>query len=907
MDAVFNALCDSTVKGALVLGAAYLATSLLHGRSAALRHALWAAALACLLVIPLITVLSPPVQLPILPAHSSDAVSIEIVSQINATDTIDVPEPLQQRPSAPVDRPDIASQHPVEAAHPSSAFTASASVPRGTAVPVVVMTSKKNSLSWKDWAAVIWLAIAAIALARLCIGQILLALRARRATIIADGVLSSLLVGVCERVGVHRPVRLVCGSEPMPMTWGIWRPTVLLPIDAERWTPKKQLIVLLHEAGHIKRFDCLWQMIGQVAAAVFWINPLTWLAVLKLRAEAERACDDLVLSTGQRPSAYAEQLLEIVRAAQRRHRGLANFGAVAMARPSRLQARVRAILDLRHRRTKVTRRFVGLVSVAALVLVLPLAVVRLSVRSIAQTASAPSALSQNAGPVPSSRPATQSDSVWDGFVSIQWNRSNDGGVIPVAVHAGLLEADGRMNVRVLKSNQFLPGIISRGVRSGEVFLEHIGSDIASDLAMNLRTGQIREIGKVEKVVPDLPWISLKEMLQWRGDLHVLWRITGFNASGPTLLGLNIENKKMGTVDKIVDGIRYSEPPSDAEPNQPPTVWLDDNHLLTIRDDKVDLNDFRGSTYRAIVIDIRAKSVREIGTVPWGIPVDDVVEPLGPNGDAAILADGKTFAISAADAINGRGRLEQRPMKWGAFTLSGARDFSDGRFGQGGDASIHADTLDLDDKPLGTDVEVCVSPDGKRVIWREKQFPGNNDGEVLYYCDSATKVVQRIASADSLIMPVWATRQQMTGSVIPASDATATTKSSAEMLSIVADLSNDSFAIRQAATEKLVGMGMDIEPQLQELLKGSSLTEEARLRVNEVISRLFTAPSKITLHYNDAPMMAVLEDFARQSRADLGIHRPQIADYAKSRRLSINVDHVSFWARCRKSNCRAIYE
>ena len=103
----------------------------------------------------------------------------------------------------------------------------------------------------------------------------------------------------------------------MPMAWGILRPSVLMPADADTWPDERLRIVLLHELAHVKRRDCLTHLFAQLACAAYWFNPLAWMAVRRLRAERERACDDLVLAAGTRGSDYANQLLEIARVMQR--------------------------------------------------------------------------------------------------------------------------------------------------------------------------------------------------------------------------------------------------------------------------------------------------------------------------------------------------------------------------------------------------------------------------------------------------------------------------------------------------------------------------------------------------------------------------------------------------------------
>jgi hypothetical protein len=54
------------------------------------------------------------------------------------------------------------------------------------------------------------------------------------------------------------------------------------------------------------------------------------------------------------------------------------------------------------------------------------------------------------------------------------------------------------------------------------------------------------------------------------------------------------------------------------------------------------------------------------------------------------------------------------------------------------------------------------------------------------------------------------------------------------------------------------------------------------------------PSLITMHFRNAPLMDVLEDFSRQANAEMGIHEATVTDYARNRRITIDLDHVSFW-------------
>jgi len=137
------------------------------------------------------------------------------------------------------------------------------------------------------------------------------------------------------------------------MTWGLWRPRLLVPEQAASWPSGQRRDVLLHELGHVQRHDCLTQFLSQVACALYWFNPLAWIAGRRMQVERERACDDLVLRGGAQAPAYARHLLQSVCSDP----ALRLAGAaVAMARPSTLEERMRAILDPRMSRRGLTAR-----------------------------------------------------------------------------------------------------------------------------------------------------------------------------------------------------------------------------------------------------------------------------------------------------------------------------------------------------------------------------------------------------------------------------------------------------------------------------------------------------------------------------------------------------------------------
>jgi TonB family protein len=198
------------------------------------------------------------------------------------------------------------------------------------------------------------------------------------------------------QLGIRRPVTIKQSDRTtIPLTWGVLRPIILLPADADDWTPDRMGIVLAHELAHVKRQDCLTQLLAQVTCALYWFHPLVWVTVARLRRECEQACDDRVLALGTSASDYAGHLVDLARSLQFSERWLP---VVAMAKPRELETRVIALLDSRRRRGTVTRARAILCTIAMVLLILPLATLRAPAQ--ARTAIAGSVFDATGAAVP---------------------------------------------------------------------------------------------------------------------------------------------------------------------------------------------------------------------------------------------------------------------------------------------------------------------------------------------------------------------------------------------------------------------------------------------------------------------------------------------------------------------------
>jgi beta-lactamase regulating signal transducer with metallopeptidase domain len=214
----------------------------------------------------------------------------------------------------------------------------------------------RASISWTTVAAVVWIAGTALILGRLLLGIFLVQRMSRRSLVVSDAAWLPLARGLAADLGIARVTFRRGPAGTMPMAWGVLRPSVLMPEDADAWPEERLRIVLLHELAHVKRADCLTHMLAQAACALYWMNPLAWIAARGARTERERACDDLVLAHGTPGADYADQLLAIARTLDHDRPAPAIAGAsLAMAYRSQLEGRLMSILDPTVRRSRMSR------------------------------------------------------------------------------------------------------------------------------------------------------------------------------------------------------------------------------------------------------------------------------------------------------------------------------------------------------------------------------------------------------------------------------------------------------------------------------------------------------------------------------------------------------------------------
>ena len=125
--------------------------------------------------------------------------------------------------------------------------------------------------------------------------------------------------------GLRRP--LAVRQSPLaasPLTYGIFRPVILLPAGMGRGDESALRYVLTHELVHIRRFDAAAKLFFAAAVCVHWFNPLAWVLYVLANRDMELSCDARVvdlLGAGER-AAYALTLLDME---ETRSRGLSLY------------------------------------------------------------------------------------------------------------------------------------------------------------------------------------------------------------------------------------------------------------------------------------------------------------------------------------------------------------------------------------------------------------------------------------------------------------------------------------------------------------------------------------------------------------------------------------------------------
>ena len=360
---------ELALKSSVILALGLAAAGLAKRRTASFRHFVLSMALLSLLVLPLLSLAPFGWETRILPGRAAGP----------------------SRPEGPA---------PAGIAGPRSA-----AVTAGGSVGAVSAKARPASGAVVGFAGRIvpaaWAAGAAFILFRLAAGLFGARRLTREGETVADPIWRVIIERFLAAVGLRRTVRLKSHRDVVvPLTWGLFRPVILIPSGHERWTDDERSSALFHELSHIKRADFLIMMLVRLSLAAFWFNPLSWIVLGRIRKEQEKACDELVLRAGVKPSTYAANLLLFKRAAG--FRWDPSAALLGLFGGSSFNERLSAILRQRLAFKEVTMKTKIMLAAA---IVLTVAFIGCARPASTDVQTAPPAAAAAAAPAPAQAPA----------------------------------------------------------------------------------------------------------------------------------------------------------------------------------------------------------------------------------------------------------------------------------------------------------------------------------------------------------------------------------------------------------------------------------------------------------------------------------------------------------------------
>jgi beta-lactamase regulating signal transducer with metallopeptidase domain/protocatechuate 3,4-dioxygenase beta subunit len=350
---------DLATKATILLLLGLLVQLAAGRRRAVLGSAIGNACLLALLLLPVSTLILPPLNVAWLPAGTSaprtEAPPANAVAATSATSSPLPEAPETRRPSHPVGlATERKAVEPIRDPDVVPASVRSEPIPSlGTAVPRPARSSTDvtEHLTMSvpsrptDWLAVgiTGYVIVAVALLARLLASLAAVERLRRTGVsVEDPAWLEALEGCRRRLGINRVVGLSWSPRlGVPIVLGWTRPTILLPASLSGLAPSDHAEpILLHELSHVRRGDYPWNVILRLVQALYWPHPLVWLLGHTIAEIRERICDDVCVHELGDPSSYGETLLAVAT-------GLSNRPGpalgIAMARTTRLVRRLSRI------------------------------------------------------------------------------------------------------------------------------------------------------------------------------------------------------------------------------------------------------------------------------------------------------------------------------------------------------------------------------------------------------------------------------------------------------------------------------------------------------------------------------------------------------------------------------------
>lgn len=183
--------------------------------------------------------------------------------------------------------------------------------------------------AWK-WIAAAYVSAVAVFAAFILVQLARIARWIQRGKLAAGERVAAAFARAAERIGHKRHCTVILLDDiQTPFALRTFYPVIALPTDFARdLTDDELLAAAIHELTHIKRNDPFWLATAAWLRALFFFQPLVWMATREMSVLAEESADDAVLAHTRSPMGYARLLMRL--AEKTVHRMLASEFAVGI-------------------------------------------------------------------------------------------------------------------------------------------------------------------------------------------------------------------------------------------------------------------------------------------------------------------------------------------------------------------------------------------------------------------------------------------------------------------------------------------------------------------------------------------------------------------------------------------------